>query len=752
MAMRKFIGFVVGCGGSLALVAFLMMSANAVPRGAGWIFFFIGCGMLGAKLFARPRETVEPVLKPISKGWWLLDQRLRLVLVACCIWTVAALAVQDSYDRNMSWVLVPPAAFLVLYFAQVWLVSPKATASRDSAVEPSPRLPVIQAPSKIPANAGTINSLGAKEVTDATLLPDSFIVAQYRTNAALHGGDCAPTSKTSDARVVEIYHTVVDAFNGVAMERSAPLNPSSLNFIAWKFMQVEEMLGQEMLASHLAYESRKYREEGLRPEYQNELRFSAYKAPEREREVVGPPSANVERALNSSAGARSWTNSSTSDVVGGGGLSGWGKGMMLFVLVIGAVVAIGFWGQRSSGQSGETGKAAMENESLAKPVARQPQPHSLTIAAVKANLRKDASAKSASIQVMKRGDSFEPLAELNGFVKLALPDGRTGWIAKSLLVSNASSMRLAGFKASQYASSPERSRALASFRDTLRPYAGLLRQMMSEVASDSKLSSETIAKISLLKPVAPAPDIDAAVWFALEAKWQSDNGAPSEALAAARAAVAANPADVDSLVALGLAAIKIDDNASLEDVVSMLPVLAPEATNTWVLVGAWAAAKGEGALSAGALSVALEQSRNLKVTQAFLLNMAAKVNNQLVAAAFKDAGRRGDGSQNARAMQSNSKAGPSFAIRCADVRYGTPRYHEQMSNLVRAAGGRMAEPGFHKYHEALVADLCRDDRASAVALVQSGFVDAIEAEKIRAILSPHHAPLGSASTGKAAFQ
>jgi hypothetical protein len=750
MAMRKFLGFVVGCGGSLILVASLMMSANLVPRGPGWIFFFIGCGLVGAKLFARPRETVEPVLKPISRRWWLLDRKLRLAVVACCIWAVAVFALQNGYHRNMSWVFIPPIALLVLYFAWSWLIDPKKTPPAGTAVTTPPQVSAFQAFSGNPAHGVNRDSLRADESSGAINLPDGFIVAQYRAHAATQGADCAPTSKTSDARVLEVYHAVLRAFGEVASDRSELLEPSWLNFIAWKFMQVEEMLGQEMLASHLAYETRRYREEGLRPEYRNELNFAAYKVTEHEqkRDAAWQPSAGADRGSGSAAEDRSETDSPASNVDGGVGLSSSSNGVLVLVLVLGALAALGLWSQRSTNQPGEAGKAVMATEGLAKPAMNQARPQSLTVAAIKANLRKDASVKSASIQVMSRGDSFEPLAESNGFLKLALPNGRTGWIAKSLVVSSAASTRLAGLKASQYASSPERRSAVVSFRDTLSPYAGLLGQMMSQVASDSRLSSATTARISSLKTVAPTPDDDAAIWFALEAKWQSDNGAPPNALAAARAAVAANPADVDNLVALGLAAIKADDPTSLGDVISTLPLLAPEATNTWVLVGAWAAAKGDNALSAGALRMALGQSRNQKVTQAFLLAMATKVDNQLVAAAFQDAGRQGGGSQDTAPMQSSGEASPFPAARCADMRYGTPGYHERMANLVRAAGGRMAEPGFHKYHEALVSDLCRGDRNSAVALVQNGFVDSNEAEKIRSVLSPKQAPLNSASPGK----
>lgn len=44
-----------------------------------------------------------------------------------------------------------------------------------------------------------------------------------------------------------------------------------MNYIVWKFIQVKEMMGAEMLDSHLEYELQKYLSEGLRPDYSQDL-------------------------------------------------------------------------------------------------------------------------------------------------------------------------------------------------------------------------------------------------------------------------------------------------------------------------------------------------------------------------------------------------------------------------------------------------------------------------------------------------
>jgi hypothetical protein len=96
-----------------------------------------------------------------------------------------------------------------------------------------------------------------------------LIIEGYRRIAAIKG--CAPSLKTSDKKIIEIYSKVGSAFRQAAMQRRELIPAENLNFIVWKFFQVYEMMGNEMLDSHLQYEVEKYLTEGLRPEYRNEL-------------------------------------------------------------------------------------------------------------------------------------------------------------------------------------------------------------------------------------------------------------------------------------------------------------------------------------------------------------------------------------------------------------------------------------------------------------------------------------------------
>jgi hypothetical protein len=94
-------------------------------------------------------------------------------------------------------------------------------------------------------------------------------VGGYRRLGASQG--CAPTSKTSDQKIIEIYEKVGTAFRQVANQCGERIPSGVMNFIVWKFLQVYETLGDAMVDEHLAYELEKYTREGLRDDYKRDL-------------------------------------------------------------------------------------------------------------------------------------------------------------------------------------------------------------------------------------------------------------------------------------------------------------------------------------------------------------------------------------------------------------------------------------------------------------------------------------------------
>lgn len=77
----------------------------------------------------------------------------------------------------------------------------------------------------------------------------------------------APTEKTNNDQVLEIYKLVCSSFRKASGERNEHIPIDNLNTIAMKFFKVYEDFGEDFMQEHLEYELKKYATEGLRPEY-----------------------------------------------------------------------------------------------------------------------------------------------------------------------------------------------------------------------------------------------------------------------------------------------------------------------------------------------------------------------------------------------------------------------------------------------------------------------------------------------------
>jgi hypothetical protein len=96
-----------------------------------------------------------------------------------------------------------------------------------------------------------------------------LIVGGYRRLAASQG--CAPTSKTSDQKIIEIYQKVGTAFREAAVQRRERIPAGVMNSIVWNFLQIYEFSGDAMVEAHLADELQNYSQQGLRPDYNHDL-------------------------------------------------------------------------------------------------------------------------------------------------------------------------------------------------------------------------------------------------------------------------------------------------------------------------------------------------------------------------------------------------------------------------------------------------------------------------------------------------
>ena len=93
----------------------------------------------------------------------------------------------------------------------------------------------------------------------------SIIVNGFRRLATAN--QTAPTSKTSDQEIIDIYQQVGSAFHEASKERNENLPAEIISTIAFKFFLVYEMFGEVGYRQHLKYEVDNYINEGLRDDY-----------------------------------------------------------------------------------------------------------------------------------------------------------------------------------------------------------------------------------------------------------------------------------------------------------------------------------------------------------------------------------------------------------------------------------------------------------------------------------------------------
>jgi hypothetical protein len=99
----------------------------------------------------------------------------------------------------------------------------------------------------------------------------SILVRAFRNYGKSTGR--APSSKTSDEKIIEIYSKVATAFKNASEERGEFVSAEILNLIAIGIFGVYEMMGEEMMNEHLDYEVERYKSSGLRDEYKKGLKL-----------------------------------------------------------------------------------------------------------------------------------------------------------------------------------------------------------------------------------------------------------------------------------------------------------------------------------------------------------------------------------------------------------------------------------------------------------------------------------------------
>lgn len=102
-------------------------------------------------------------------------------------------------------------------------------------------------------------------------LPNDIIINGFRSAAVKR--NIVLTSKTSDEKIIELYHQVGIAFIEASKKRKMYLPGKQINSIVLEFLQVFEEKGEVIFNEYLSTEVAKYINEGLRQEYRKDLDF-----------------------------------------------------------------------------------------------------------------------------------------------------------------------------------------------------------------------------------------------------------------------------------------------------------------------------------------------------------------------------------------------------------------------------------------------------------------------------------------------
>jgi len=97
-----------------------------------------------------------------------------------------------------------------------------------------------------------------------------------------------------------------------------------------------------------------------------------------------------------------------------------------------------------------------------------------------------------------------------------------------------------------------------------------------------------------------------------------------------------------------------------------------------------------------------------------------------------------------------SACSASAQMSCSDVKYGNPRYHENMDELAKRAG--LPDNYWSRYDEDVVSALCSGNIKSVNQLIEAGSVKAEEAQAIAKVLGKTFKPRQQSEAGKSYAQ
>lgn len=283
--------------------------------------------------------------------------------------------------------------------------------------------------------------------------------------------------------------------------------------------------------------------------------------------------------------------------------------------------------------------SAQSSAPTAVPALREQSatPRVYAVAALNANLRALPSTRSKVIGTLRRGAPIVEIERRDGFIKSRGSGDIEGWISSDLLIEMADLARLQSSSTADYIAERERFTPIERLTKHLDRMSPQVRSLLSQIEARQDGVATTINEIEGYERPATEVDIAAGRWFSMAARAAADAGDHAEAIKLITAAIYADPLKVDYHTALGFSAIASGQREFLQLTATILPALAPGATNTWVVVGINAALSAKTDLAHGALLAAIDRSRNRTTTLQVLRGIAARSEDAAVVAAVNGA-------------------------------------------------------------------------------------------------------------------
>lgn len=324
------------------------------------------------------------------------------------------------------------------------------------------------------------------------------------------------------------------------------------------------------------------------------------------------------------------------------------KGIMLTLVIIGLFILFVFV-TKFIGESQESDdRAEYPLVSVVPSENNPPMPKEASleyaVAALKANVRAQPSIRSKVVGTLNRGSPVVPIEKREDFIRLRTESGLEGWISSELLIHIADLNRLRSLAPAEYIAGRERFQPIDRLREHVGRQLPLAHLLLEQVAAQKGDTETTVRKLQAQELPFVEVDDAAQLWFSMSARAAANAGKHTDAVENAFAAIYADPFRVDHHTALGFSAISLEHHEILSFATTTLAVLAPDTTNTWVVVGVNAAIAGEKELAYGAILTALQRSRSRRTTVRVLEGIAERSTDPGVKATINGVLLSSDGS------------------------------------------------------------------------------------------------------------